>query len=337
MILVTGATGHIGNVLVRELLTRGERVRALVRRPGHPALAGLAMEQAAGDVLDADSLRRALRGVERVFHLAARISLQPGPDPVTEEINHAGTLNLLSAMRAEQVDRLVFASSIYALRPASAGTVLDESSPFDPASARGAYDRSKALASLAVQQAAREGLNAVLACPTAVVGPYDFHGSEAGRAIRLYLRWPVQFTIDGAYDFVDVRDVARGLIQAAERGTRGGTYILGGERLTIAGMARAARQAAGKPCFALPIPDPLADLGAELVNAYAQIARVDAPFTSYSLEAVRSNSLISHEKAVRELGYHPRPGREALADAVAWYVERDPSLAARSWLAWMPS
>ncbi len=100
MILVTGASGHIGNVLVRELLGRGERVRALVR-PGNtpPALAGLEVELAVGDILDMDSLERALQGVNLVYHLAARISLADGPDPETERVNLEGTRNLIAAMR----------------------------------------------------------------------------------------------------------------------------------------------------------------------------------------------------------------------------------------------
>ena len=150
MNLVTGATGHIGNVLVRELLAGGQRVRALVRSGNiPPALAGLDVEIVHGDVLDRDSLERAMLGVSLVYHLAARISLSSGPDPETERVNLEGTRNVIAAMRRSSAVRLVYASSVYALRKPAGGAPIDESQPFDALHCQGAYDRSKAHASLA--------------------------------------------------------------------------------------------------------------------------------------------------------------------------------------------
>ena len=213
MILVTGATGHIGNVLVRELLGCGERVRALLRPGKAPlALAGLDVELTPGDILDTDSLDRAMRGVSLVYHLAARISLRSGPDPETEQINLGGTRNIIAAVRRSGAARLVYASSAYALRKPMDGSPIDETQPFDALQCQGAYDRSKAAASLAVQRAVANGLDAVIVCPTAVTGPYDFHDSEAGRAIRFYMRPGLKFYVKGAYDFIDVRDAAQGCI-----------------------------------------------------------------------------------------------------------------------------
>ncbi|HEX7540968.1 MAG TPA: NAD-dependent epimerase/dehydratase family protein [Anaerolineales bacterium] len=184
MILVTGATGHIGNVLVRQLLDDGEHVRALVR-PGNAttALAGLNVELTPGDILNIDSLEQAMQDVTLVYHLAAQISLGVGPDLETERVNLQGTQNLIAAMRRSGAARLVYASSIYALRRPAAGTPIDETQDFDAIHSQGAYDCSKARTSQVVQKAVAEGLEAVIVCPTAVTGPYDFHDSEAGRAI----------------------------------------------------------------------------------------------------------------------------------------------------------
>lgn len=315
MILVTGAAGHIGNVLVRQLIQSGQRVRALVR-PGRlpAALAGLEAEFAVGDVLDRASLIRALTGVDVVYHLAARISLAAGADPETERVNLEGTRNLLAAMREAGVSRLVYASSIYAMRIPTSG-VVDESCPFDPRHARGAYDRSKAAASLEVQQAAAQGLEAVLVCPTAVTGPYDFRPSEAGRGILYNLPPGVKFYVEGAYDFVDVRDVAHGCRLAAERGRRGETYILGGDRLTVRQVAETIWEAAGGWHVGLRLPDWLADLAAAILPLFSE----DPIVTPYSLAAIRSNSHISHARAAQELGYRPRPARQAIWDAVRWF------------------
>lgn len=315
MILVTGAAGHIGNVLVRQLLQRGERVRALVRPGRRPAaLADLEVDFAVGDVLDRPSLVRALTGVEIVYHLAARISLTAGADPAAERVNLEGTRNLLAAMRQAGVQRLVYTSSIYAMHVPTSG-VVDESCPFDPFHACGAYDRSKAAASLEVQQAAEQGLEAVIVCPTAVIGPYDFRPSEAGRGILYNLLPGVKFYVEGAYDFVDVRDVAHGCRLAAERGRRGEVYILGGNRLTVRQVAETIWEAAGGWHAGLRLPDGLADLAAALLPLLSE----DPIVTPYSLAAVRSNSHISHAKAARELGYRPRPARQAIWDAVRWF------------------
>ncbi len=330
MQLVTGATGHIGNVLVRQLLERGQRVRTLVRPGKAPiALQGLDVEIIPGDVLDPDSLVRALEGVEVVYHLAARISLAAGADPETERVNLEGTRNLLAAARhPERSDalslskgrralRFVYASTLYAMRLPEEGLV-DESLPFDPQHARGAYDRSKAAASLEVQAAAADGLEAVLVCPTAVAGPYDYKCSEAGRGILYHLPPGIKFTVDGAYDFVDVRDAARGLIAAAEKGRRGETYILGGDRLTVREVAQAIWEAAGGWHFGVHLPDWVADLAAEILPFFSD----DPLVTPYSLAAIRSNSHVSHAKASRELGFRPRPAIQAIADAVHWWQEQ---------------
>jgi len=315
--LVTGATGHIGNVLVRQLLECGQHLRALVRPGKIPlALQSLDVEIVPGDILDVDSLALAMGGVDIVYHLAAKISLASGPDPETERVNLDGTRNVLSAAMTAGVRRLVYASSIYALRVPEVG-VVDESLPFDPAHARGAYDRSKAAASLEVKNAAAAGLEVVIVCPTAVAGPFDFQVSEAGRGILYNMRPGIKFYLNGAYDFVDVRDVAHGFVLAGEKGISGETYILGGNRLTVREVSECIWEAAGGWHAGFWLPDGVADLAAGILPLL-----VDEPLvTPYSLAAVRSNSQISHEKAMRDLGFRPRPARQAILEAVRWWLE----------------
>ena len=215
MILVTGATGHIGNVLIRKLLDRGEKVRALIWRDEDTTpLKNLEVEKVAGDVLDPASLEPAMRDVDTVYHLAGIISIMPGKNPFMWRVNVEGTRNVLEAARHANIRRLIYTSSIHAIARAPHGVTMDESLGFDQDNPYGEYDRSKAAASLAVQNAAAEGLDAVIVCPTGVIGPNDFRGSEMGEVIRSASEARTMLYVEGAYDFVDVRDVADGLIAA---------------------------------------------------------------------------------------------------------------------------
>lgn len=322
MNLITGATGHIGNVLVRELLARGERVRALILPSEDSSpLDGLEIERIEGDVLDFPSLQRAFQGVEYVFHLAGMISILPGHNPLLQLVNVVGTRNVLHAARSAGARRLVYTSSIHALSRVPHGIKIDERIPFDPEHAISAYDHSKAQASLEVLTAIRSGLNAVLACPTGVIGPYDFRHSEMGQLIfDCALRKP-QLYVDGAYDFVDVRDVAQGLIAARDQGRTGETYILSGELISVHGLLEYVWKITGQRFKGLRVPLALAHFVTHFTPLYYRLSHTKPRLTPYSLATLASNANISHAKAQAELGYSPRPLREALGDTVRWFLE----------------
>jgi dihydroflavonol-4-reductase len=321
MWLVTGATGHIGNVLVRELARRGEKVRALILpKESREPLRGLDVESVEGDVLNLDSILQSMRGIRGVFHLAGVISILPGLNPLLRRVNVEGTRNILQAAKETGVEKVVYTSSIHAIQRAEAG-VIDEGLPYDVDNPYGAYDRSKAEATLEVLDAAQNGLEAVVACPTGVIGPYDFRGSLMGAVIddAAFAR-PVLY-VDGAYDFVDVRDVADGLILAAEKGSRGESYILSGTKISVRGLLQTVREITGRRFFRLKVPFGLAKFLAFFTPTYYRLAGATPRFTSYSLEVLRSNANISHAKATRELGYHPRAIYETLSDTVKWLRE----------------
>jgi dihydroflavonol-4-reductase len=322
MNLVTGATGHIGNVLTRELLERGQKVRALVL-PGEDLtpLNGLDVEIAEGDVLDSESLRRAFHDVQDVYHLAGIISIMPGRNDRLRRINVLGTQNVLEAAGQANIRRLVYTSSIHAITRAPHGVTIDESIPFDPEHAISEYDRSKAEASLSVQQATRQGLDAVIVCPTGVIGPYDYRRSEMGSLILDCSLNPVQFWIDGAYDFVDVRDVAQGLIMAGEKGRSGESYILSGEQISVHNLMRTIQEITGLHSLHIRVPISLARFAARFTPLYYRMARIRPRFTHYAIETVASNSVISNDKARMELSYRPRALRETLTDTVHWFQE----------------
>jgi dihydroflavonol-4-reductase len=325
MILITGATGHIGNVLVRQLLNVGEEVRALIF-PGEAihSLVDLNIEMVEGDILAPESLKPAFRGVRDVFHLAGLISILPGGNELMHRVNVEGTQNVIHAAIGANVRRLVYASSIHAISRVPHGIRIDEQLPFDPDNPFGAYDRSKAKASLLVQEAARSGLDAVIVCPTGVIGPYDYRRSEMGQLILDCMTRKLQLFVDGAYDFVDVRDVAEGLRFAREKGRIGENYILSGERIMLKKLMEIVHEFAGKHSLLMKIPMGLARFFALSTPIYYNLTKTKPRLTAYSLEVVVSNSNFSCEKAHDELGYKPRSLRETVADTVQWFKENNP-------------
>jgi dihydroflavonol-4-reductase len=322
MNLVTGATGHIGNVLVRSLLEKGEAVRALIwRGEDRIPLQGLDVEAVEGDVLDPGSLQPALRGVQRVFHLAGLISVMPGATALLRRINVQGTRHMLEASLRAGVDRFVYTSSIHALRTVAKGQLIDERVPFDPIHAAGPYGCSKAEASIEVQKAAAGGLKATIVCPTGVIGPFDFRRSEMGSVILDAALGKALPYVDGNYDFADVRDVADGLILAAERGRSGECYIVSGQRISVRYILETVRNATGKAFARVRLPFGLAQFASIFTPYYYALRKIRPRLTPLTLEILRSNSNVSHAKATSELGYNPRSLYESISDTARWFVE----------------
>ncbi len=323
MLIITGATGHIGNVLVRELLSQGEKVRALLlygedRGP----LEGQNVEIVEGDVLDPKSLVQAFSDIDTVYHLAGLITILPGENELVKLVNVKGTQNVIEAAIKTGVRRVVYTSSIHAISRAPVGVTIDERLPFDTANHYGVYDKTKAEASAFVQEAARKGLvDAVIVCPTGVIGPFDYRRSEMGQLILDCVSQRPQMYVDGAYDFVDVRDVAVGLVLAGKHGKSGESYILSGERVTVKGLMLSLRQITGRFFVMMWAPFWFAYFASLFTPMFCKLFKLKPRFTPYSLEVLRSNSSISNSKARLELGFAPRPLLDSLKDTVRWTLE----------------
>jgi len=324
MDIVTGATGLLGNALVRELLNRGRKVKVFIRKTSDiSCFENCEVETSYGDVLDLESLIRAFQNVENVYHLASEISIMPGQNKNLGEVNVSGARNVIKACFECNIKRLIYTSSIHAFKEARSATIIDESLPFDPQSSMGLYNRTKALASLEVIKAVKDGLDAVIVCPTAIIGPYDFKVSNFGALFMGHCRKRRKIIISGAFDFIDSRDAAIGHILAAEKGRPGQSYILSGERLTIAELMSLLEEITGVPAPKFRLPRWLAYSVGFISPVYYKLSGAKPMFTIYSVKTVNSNSFISHEKASRELGFSPRPIREAIADNIKWFRENN--------------
>jgi dihydroflavonol-4-reductase len=323
MVVVTGATGHLGNVLVRELLSRKETVKVVIP-PGEDTtpLDGMAVEKVTGNVLDMDSLVRAFEGADFVYHMAGILFTSPRKTKRFYEVNLEGTRNVAEACLKCGVKRMIHTSSIQALAEPPRGTVIDESSPFDPARVIGDYAKSKARASLEVLSAVKRGLDAVILCPTGAIGPYDYKPSKMGQWFldvatdkfdgRVY-------TINGVYDFVDVRDIAAAQIAAAHKGKKGEAYILSGEPIDQLKQTQIIQEASGARGRLYGIHVWQLKLIAATAWAYNWIMNTAPGVTLDEARIIASNSAISHEKAARELGFRPRPLKDSMFDAIAWF------------------
>ena len=322
MNLVTGATGHIGNVLVKELVDRGESVRVLVL-PGEDLtpIAATGAESIYGNILDPGCLADAFKNVETVCHLAGIISISTGQDDFVHSVNVEGTRNMVEAARIAGVKKFVYTSSIHAFKRIPHGMVIDESTPIDPRYNVAAYDRSKAEATVLVLENVKKGLPAVIVCPTGVIGPYDFKGSEMGELMNGWMVNKVNYMINGSYDFVDVRDVVQGLIQARDKGKVGQLYILSGELIRVSDLWNIVKELLSVKSRLVNIPIWLAKFVAFFTEWYYKITRTKPKFTQYSVETLQTNAVISNTKARLNLGYSPRTLRESVQDTINWWKQ----------------
>ena len=318
--LVTGGGGRLGNVLVRRLLEEGQRVRVLepIERP--QSLEGLDIELVSGSVLNRDDVERAVEGVDVVYHLAAKIDLRPKKDPMMVPINVEGTRNVVEACLSRGL-RLVHTSSHHAVEREPLDEPLTEERPL-ALNEKCAYHRSKAIGETIVLAGCERGLDAVIVNPGSMIGPYDFEPSLIGAALIDMYFGRVPVLLDLLSDYVDVRDVADGMIAAAKKGRRGQRYFLTGDVVPIMEMVSAYGSLTGAkvPTRALPLWVGWVLLPFALAGS--AITRKDPFITADMLRASVSNAVVSHDKASRELGYSTRPLRESLADAVQWYRER---------------
>lgn len=314
-VVVTGASGHIGANLVRELLARGYHVAALVRESSR-ALEGLDVEHHDGDVLDQDSLDRAFQGAGQVYHLAAYISIQTGERDKLRAVNVKGTGNVLRACCRQDVGTLIHFSSIHALDMRPLDRPVNEDTRLLRYGEGSEYDDSKAMADRLVRDNDCASLTTRIVYPTAVIGPHDYHRSLTGQAIARMASGRLPVLVAGGFDWVDARDVAAGAIDAAEKGADGDRYLLSGHYRSVSEMACLVSRLCGIAPPRLTIPIRLAALALPLIGAWAQLRHQPPLFTRDSLAALASNPLISHQRATAALAYTPRPFESSIEDTL---------------------
>src|SRR4051795_4370190 len=317
--LVTGGTGFVGVHVVKALARRGDELRLLVRDKSNTnPLDGIEWERASGDVTDRDSVRRAMQGVDRVFHVAGTTSMRTRDRIRVFQVNVEGTRNVFEEALRAGASRAVLTSSSSAVGAAEPGETIDENQPFTVGRLGVAYINSKHDAELVAMRTAAKGLPVVIVNPSFVLGPDDPNPSGTSNALirRLLLR-RIPGYLDGAINIVDVRDVARGHVLADERGDSGERYLLTGRNFTQQRLFADLSRIAGVP------PPPMRMQGRLAVAGVESMELIGLRLPT-SADEVRSGTqwfTYRNEKAREQLGWEPRPHEETLEDTVGWQLE----------------
>ncbi len=321
-VFVTGATGFVGSHVARVLSQQGCELRLLVRPTSRlDNVAGIAAELVQGDLCDAARLRQAMSGCELVFHVAADYRLWARDSSELYRSNVGGTRTVLQAAADAGVRRVVYTSSVATIGFTANGRPADEDSPVSLEDMVGHYKRSKFVAEQVARERAAEQ-DVVIVNPTTPVGEQDIKPTPTGRIIVDFLRRKFPAYVDTGLNLVDVAEVARGHLAAAEKGRRGERYILGGENLTLKQILDKLAAITGLPSPRIRLPYAVAlATGAVDTLVSGGLLRREPRVTLDSVRMGRKKMFASSAKAERELGWKIVPVDDALRRAVDWFRE----------------
>ena len=326
--LVTGAAGFLGGTICRQLIERGENVRAFVL-PGDPAMKYVPQEAeiVEGDLTDMASLEKLFaveEGTETiVLHIASIVTVNPDYSSKVMEVNVDGTKNIIRlCLNHPECKKLVYCSSTGAIPEAAMGKAIKEVRRFDPDEVVGCYSRSKAMASQAVLDAVHEqGLNACIVHPSGIMGPEDYAiGETTGTLIKI-IKGEMPAGIDGSFNLCDVRDLAAGTIAAADKGKAGECYILANEPVSFRDFSRMVSDEAGCKKVGMFLPIWAANMMGGMMEKQAKKKGTKPMMTRFSVYNLARNNKFDSTKAIRELGYSTRSYRDTIHDEIQWLKE----------------
>jgi len=317
--LITGAAGFLGSHVTRQLVARGEAVRVLMRpSSNNRAISDLSLEYVTGDLRDPESLARAMRDVNRVFHVAADYRLWARNPQDIYDSNVGGTKNLLAAAKNAGISQLIYTSTVATIavdRPDLPTEATDASLE----EMIGHYKRSKWMAEREVLQAAREGFPAIVAMPTTPVGPWDWKPTPTGKIILDFLNGKMPGYVDTGLNFVGVEECAAGHLLLAERGKLGERYLLGAENLSLKGLLDTLAGITGLPAPAMKIPHGVALGVAYVESAFSRLVGKEPQIPVEGVKIAGHKMFVDCSRAQKELGFQPGSVSAALERAVRWY------------------
>lgn len=324
--LITGATGFLGRTVITQLLEKNATVFALVL-DGDPLRLNLpqGVHVVTGDVCDEHSLIPFFSNADSdtcVIHCAGIVSVASKPGNKIYQVNVEGTKNILNACIEHKVGKLIHISSVHAIPEQPKGIEITEDAIFSPDLVRGDYSKSKAIATALVFDAAKNGLNVCVLFPSGIIGPGDLGAGSVSSMLTSFISGKLPFAVKGGYDFVDVRDVASGIIACSEHGVGGQGYILSGHFTTVRELLELAKEALNLKRNPIYLPIIFAKLVAPIYEKLSSPKKRPVFFTPYAIEVLTSNGTFSRKLAFESFNYQPRPLKSTIHDTALWLQEK---------------
>lgn len=320
-VAITGATGHIGGMIVRELLDRAHTVKVLVRGHDNKSLDGLEVEKIQGDLDDTHALIHLMESCDTLIHAAALISIDGGMKGLVHRTNVEGTRHVMDAAKAAGIKRVIHISSVHAYSQHPLDARFDEQRA--PAGDDTfAYDRSKRDGQALALSYTSADMEVLVVNPTSVVSPFDFKPSKLGQAIINMSTGKLPFVFKGGFDFCDGRDVAHAIVNALNMGRSGEAYLLGGGWYSLSEFGQILSEVSTNKNKPIALPTIIGWIGLPFINIFARMTKAEPLYTNEALVAVsEGHRHINCTKAKAELQYTSRPLRESLSDTWLWFSE----------------
>lgn len=319
MNLVIGGSGFIGSHLIQELVRNKEPVRVFDRDPYPVDMKYQPDEMVQGDILRPNDLTEAMQNCRTVYHLAGIPMLWARDVTTFEQVNHQGTLNVLAAARKADIERLIFTSTESILAPTHGDEPVTETASPKLEDMLGPYCRSKFLAEQAVFKAAKEGMDAVVVCPTLPIGPGDRNLTPPGQMIHDFLQGKIPGYLDCTLNFADVRDMAIWHRMAAQKGEPGRRYILSGYNLSIHEFFQHLGRESGRSCPTLKVPYRAALAWSYVEHYFGRLTGKKPKSSITGVKLCKRSMAFDGSWTWNTLGRQPRPLEESIRDAVAWH------------------
>ena len=312
----------MGSIVTKVLNEQGATVYALCLPNEKHLPQGEHVKVFFGNVCDIDSLTDMFENCANksatVIHCAGIVTISSKFDQNVYDVNVNGTKNIISLCEKYDIRKLVHISSVHAIPELPAGEIITEVDRFSPDNVVGLYAKTKAEASQCVLDYMRRGFNANIIHPSGIVGPGDFGRGHITQLVVDYYKGGLTSGINGGYDFVDVRDVANGILACCKNGNSGECFILSGRYFKVYELLNLLHEVTGKKAIKRVLPLWFVKMTTPLSELYYRILNQPPLFTAYSIFTLNTNANFSHEKATRELGYTTRPMKQTLADTVKW-------------------
>lgn len=323
--IVTGASGHLGNTIVEKLLKKNLNVRILLL-PGEHTTFKKNVETIYGDVCKKETLLPLFYNNKNldlyIIHCAGIVSIATKFNQKVYDVNVGGTKNIADLCLKYKVKRLIYVSSVHAITEKTKGETIKEISNFEPDKLTGLYAKTKALASNYVLGKVKEGLNACIVHPSGICGPSITNIGHVTKIVIDYCNNKLNVGTKGGYDFVDVRDVADGIISAVDNGKNGECYILSNQYYSVKQILYMLHDLTGLKKIRIYLPFWFVRIFARIAETYYKILKETPLFTPYSIYTLESNSKFSHEKASRELSFKTRDMNISLRDTIIHLAKR---------------